>query len=94
MWKTLGEKETGAPAVETAIVIEKPLNLKLGLITGDRLAPGRYKVQLQVLDREPAVFDCLGQKAELNGSGRSREHRARGGDTGRRTRVGNPSGAR
>ncbi|MFB3825325.1 MAG: hypothetical protein ACE15B_01105 [Bryobacteraceae bacterium] len=69
MWKTLGEKETGAPAVEDAIVIEKPLGLKIGPITGDRLAPGRYKVQLEVLDREPAVFECLGQRAELKGSG-------------------------
>lgn len=50
LWKTMGEKETGAPADETSsgIRITSPLTLKLGPIMGDRLAPGRYRAELKM----------------------------------------------
>lgn len=69
MWKMLGEQETGVPATGDAIVISEPVKLTLGAITGDRLAPGRYRVRLDVLDSEPAVVDCLEHRTELSGSG-------------------------
>jgi hypothetical protein len=46
LWKTLGEKETGAPATAAGIRVDKPLPLKLAAIMGDRLAPGRYRVAI------------------------------------------------
>jgi hypothetical protein len=52
LWKGLGEKETGAPAVAqtgetdevcaSGIRLEKPLKFKPAGIMGDKLAPGRY----------------------------------------------------
>jgi hypothetical protein len=64
LWKTLGEKETGAPAYQwseaqaagemarTGLRVARPLALKLGPIMGDALAPGRYRVEL-LLARGP-----------------------------------------
>ncbi len=47
LWKTLGEKETGAAASDSGLVVEKPLRLVIAPIMGDRLVPGRYRLELQ-----------------------------------------------
>jgi hypothetical protein len=69
LWKMLGQKETGAPTIEDAICVERPIAIKAAPIMGDRLAPGPYQVTLECIDREPATFEYLGQKAQLNGTG-------------------------
>ena len=54
LWRTLGEKETGAPAAswgggelgETAIRIERPLKLRFSPLGGEPLAAGRYELEL------------------------------------------------
>ena len=80
IWKVLGEKETGAPAEEgasadeicaTGIKLEKPLSLKLGPITGDAFAPGKYSVKVITAPAnaaavEPgAVLEPTGGRLEL-----------------------------
>jgi hypothetical protein len=55
LWKALGEKETGAPAVimssrnemcASGIRLDKPLQLNLGATMGDAFAPGRYTTRV------------------------------------------------
>lgn len=58
LWRTLGEKETGAQAVawqagevrdelaQTAIRVDKPLSLSIGPMMGDKLVSGRYTLEL------------------------------------------------
>ncbi len=78
LWKGLGEKETGcrtfqlpANAVaeefhETGLRIDKPVTLRLGAITGEKLVPGRYWATLLLA---PAPTDNTGSaEVELRGS--------------------------
>jgi hypothetical protein len=68
LWGARGEKETGLPAAvfdspdelcRSGLRIDKPVTLRLGPIQGDRLAPGRYRVGLQIafgkVDAAPIV---------------------------------------
>jgi hypothetical protein len=72
LWKVLGEKETGAPAIASgAIQIAAPLTLKLGAIMGDHLAPGNYRVALSFQPgTEPASIEMRGapKAAPVNGN--------------------------
>jgi len=78
LWKGLGEKETGCrtfqlPANagaeefdETGLRIDRPVTLRLGAITGEKLVPGRYWVTLLLA---PSPADNTGSaELELRGS--------------------------
>jgi hypothetical protein len=65
LWRVMGEKETGAPAdtassgdspCNSGIRIATPLTLKLNGIMGDRFAPGRYRVEVQLKDDPDDAF--------------------------------------
>jgi hypothetical protein len=64
VWKVIGEKETGAPVFElgaggdervrTGLRLEKPLVLPLGPMMGGNLKPGRYKLELLMVQPSAA----------------------------------------
>ncbi len=74
VWKTLGEKETTRPTYEfsgeTGVRFDQPFKIRLAPITGDKLIPGAYRVQLRLLDREPATVEFLGKSTRLTGTNR------------------------